>query len=54
MHSGDKVPLVGSALDGGANLIKKIDDELVSPLSGLAAQLNGLNDRRWDQRQDPR
>ena len=44
MRSGNKVPLVGSALDGGANLVKEIDDELVTPLNDLAAKLNGLND----------
>jgi Ca2+-binding RTX toxin-like protein len=42
MRSGDKVPLVGSYLDGGADLVDKIDKQLVVPLANLAGQLKGL------------
>lgn len=42
--SGVKIPLLGDALDGGADVVNKLRTGVVEPLTGLAAQIQAAGD----------
>jgi Ca2+-binding RTX toxin-like protein len=42
------LPLIGPVLDGGADVVNKINTNFVTPLAGLAAQLQGTFDADGD------